>query len=613
MLFKTDSKPIVVDFSQIQTAHDLKAKILGLRDGLNKSIASDFMGAYDRSNGKLVLVLDEISNANPEVLKALYDILREPVVRTFSDGKARPMGQVRIVMTGNAGEEWYQGIPRDAPEVEQLQAARQIYEQSVANEGFIRGFLMKRFSEAFLNRVGTHRVFFFGPHTARTTRELIQLKLVNAVTDFSELRAGRRSWKVKFASAADYEKTIVAIEDYGFKLWEQGASITNFVNQSLVAEIHDLLLVEKIPTDTEVIITKGENKKISGGTSVGFTLSIPKTGQSFPVEVRGKSTVKAMKQNKNETVWTAFHEAGHEIVNKILLGDRMESRGISILPGVAPIGGRWISYLGIARREQTETMEYTREVVVAKIAVLMGGEAGELLSTKTERHSAGKSNDIERATALARTAVLQWGLSESWGHTAPDSSNVNQFIQGLSNTRKNLLEKEVRVLLDAGRLLARQVLIANYETLLNPIASHLAEKGEVSGRVLERLYKQRAGLMLHPDQTAAVAQKVTEFEIKVRAETPPGNLRDFEFYSFAMQPKTVADPELIRAAQRAKELSSVDLSPGLKIVKSLNEPPAPESKTLSLPKERKESTGPMSKLTEPPAASSGNRCEMLFR
>lgn len=612
VLFKTDSKPIVIDFSQIQTIRDLKEKILGSRDGLNKSIASDFMGAYDRSNGKLVLVLDEISNANPEVLKALYDIIREPVVRTFSDGKPRPMGQVRIVMTGNAGEEWYAGIPREAPEAEQLEAARQIYEQGVGDEGFIRRFLMKRFSEAFLNRIGTHRVFFFGPHTARNTRELIQLKLVKAIDEFSELRAGRRSWKMKFASQNDYVKTIEAIEDYGFKLWEQGASITNFVNQALVAEIHDKLLLEKVPTGTEIVITKGVDKKLKDGTSVGFTLTIPKTGQVFPVEVRGKPTVKKMKQNANEIIWTAFHEAGHEIVNKVLLGDRMESRGISILPGVVEIDGRWIAYEGIARREQMESIAPTREVVMAKIAVLLAGEAGELLSTKGARHSAGKANDIERATRLARTAILQWGLSEKWGITAPDSDGVNQFILGLSNSRKNLLEKEVRAMLDEGRSIAKQVLVANYDSLLNPMASHLAEKGEISGRALERFYRQRTNLIIHPSQSDVVGQKLNDFEAKIKLETSAKSARDFEFYSFAMQPKTVADPDVIRASQRAKELAEVDLSPGLKLVKS-DEAAPPARPTLNIPKP-KAPTAPMTPIDRPPlAAASGGRCELLFR
>jgi hypothetical protein len=344
-------------------------------------------------------------------------------------------------------------------------------------------------------------------------------------------------------------------------------------------------------------------------------LTIPKLGQSIPVEVRGKAIIKPMKKNADEIVWTAFHEAGHELVNKVLLGDRMESKGISILPGFIEIDGRWIAYEGIARREQTETLAPTREVIMAKIAVLLAGESAELLSTKGARHSAGKANDIERASNLARTAILQWGLSDKWGITAPDAAGMNQFILGLSNSKKNLLEKEVRSMLEEGRLLAKQVLVANYDSFLNPMAAHLAEKGEISGRVLERFYQQRLNLMIHPTQTDVVAAKMTAFEAKVKAETPPKNTRDFEFYSFALQPKKVADPDVIRAAQRAKELAEVDLSPGQQLVKG-NEPPVVEpakSSTLTMPKKSGGPSGPMSPAVEPPAASSGNRCELLFR
>jgi ATP-dependent Clp protease ATP-binding subunit ClpA len=106
ILYSTPTKPLVIDFSQIHTIDDLKNRILGKRDHLNQAIPSDFMQEYDRRNGQLVVVLDEISNANPEVLKALYDLLREPGVRTFSDRKAR-RGKI---------PETHRTPPRSAPE-----------------------------------------------------------------------------------------------------------------------------------------------------------------------------------------------------------------------------------------------------------------------------------------------------------------------------------------------------------------------------------------------------------------------------------------------------------------------------------------------------------------
>lgn len=566
VLFETNSKPLVIDFSQIQTAHDLKEKILGFRDARNKAVASDFMGEYDRTNGKMVVVLDEISNANPEVLKGLYDLLREPVVRTFSDGKSRPMGHVRIVLTGNAGEEWYSGIPRDAPEVEQLEAARQIYEKSISNEGFVRRFLMSKFSEAFLNRIGLHRIFFFGPHTAKNTRELIQLRLVKAMKEFSEERAGRRSWSLRFESADDYRKTIESIESYGFKLWEQGASIANFINQVMISEIHDLLLLERVPAGTEVFIRKIADKPSKESTAVNFELVFE--GRVLPMTVKGKAFPRVVRKNPKDIILTAFHEAGHEIVNKVLLGDKMKSGGVSILPGVTEIGGQWIRYDGIARQDQVENLNPTREVVLAKIAVLLGGEAAEKLVTKNARHTAGVANDIERATALARSAVLMWGLSETWGVTGPGGQDLDKFMSGLSDERRKLLEAEVHKMVEEARALARSVLVANYENLFMPMGSHLAKKGEIRGDVLERFYQLREREMVRMTEQDLVKQLVEAFEKRRQAEAPPVNIRDFEFYSFVQQPKEVADPEAIRQAKRTQELALVDLSPGMTLVGS---------------------------------------------
>lgn len=566
VLFETTSKPLVIDFSQIQTAHDLKEKILGFRDARNKGVASDFMSEYDRTNGRLVVVMDEISNANPEVLKGLYDLLREPVVRTFSDGKARAMGQVRIVLTGNAGEEWYSGIPRDAPEVEQLEAARQIYEKSITNEGFVRRFLMTKFSEAFLNRIGLHRIFFFGPHTAKNTRELIQLRLVKALKEFSEQRPGRRSWSLRFETADDYRKTIESIESYGFKLWEQGASIGNFINQVMINEIHDLLLLERVPAGTEVLIRKLADKPGKESTAVNFELVAE--GRRLAMTVNGKVVPRGVRRNPKDIVLTAYHEAGHEIVNKILLGDKMKSGGVSILPGVTEIGGQWLRYEGIARQEQTESLNPTREVVLAKIAVLLGGEAAEKLVTKNARHTAGISNDIERATSMARSAVLKWGLSEAWGVTGPGGQDLDKFISGLSEERRKLLETEVHRLVEEGRALARSVLIANYENLFLPMGSHLAKKGEIRGEVLERFYQIREREVVRITEEGLIKQLTEAFESRRQAEAPPVNIRDFEFYSFVQQPKDVADPEAIRQAKRARELALVDLSPGMALVGS---------------------------------------------
>lgn len=574
IFFQTNSDPLIIDFGQIRTTEDLKTQILGTRNAIDKEpIASVFMEHYDRASGKLVVVLDEFSNANPEVLKALYDILREPVVRTFSDRKPRPMRDVKIILTGNVGEEWYASIPREIPEAEQYQAARDIYAKAMQNEGFRRTFLLKKFSEALVNRIGDNRTFWFAPHTKTTIRELIQMKLLNALKGISTPVAGKRTWDIKFQSAQDYEKTIQAIETYGFKIWEQGASITKYVDDVLIRSIKKQLLTNKVPSGAAVTIIKTRDKNAADASHVGFELQIqsnqkPWGSLTLNLQMPGKGVVRQVRKNPNDLRLTAYHEAGHEVVRRILLGDKQRPGGVSILPGVTEINGEWIQYNGVARSEEVESMQRTREVIIAEIAVLAGGEAGELLTTKELRHTAGKVNDMQRATKLARSAILRWGFSEKWGRAAVgDQQNMDLFISSLSEKNKQLLEREVNKLIEEGRALAKKVLIANYDTLFIPIGNHLAKSGEISGATLQRFYEQRQHLEVHPEYAHDLEARVATFDQKVQAEPPPHNKRDYEFFSFLPAPSSIADVEKMMADKQAKEVAGVDLSPGQKFVR----------------------------------------------
>lgn len=572
VLFSTNSNPLIIDFGQIRTVNDLKEKILGIRGRENNSIASDFMDAYDRNSGKLVVILDEVSNANPDVLTALYDLLREPVVRTFSDAKARPMGQAKIIMTGNIGEERYAGIPRNIPESEQYEAARDIYRNDSENRGFLRPMLMKRFTEAFINRIGEDRIYLFGPHTYKTTRELIQFKLLKAMERITKPNPTKRTWDIRFQSMQDYEKTVAAIEKYGFKIWEQGASITRFVDQVLKADIEYQLLKNAVPSGSQVLLVKTEDQNSAEKSALGFQLVVqnrekPWGTKTLNFTVEGKGISRQIRKDPKDLVLTAFHEAGHEVVRKVLLGDKQQSGGITILPGMASVDGQMVRYLGLAKADPVEEHQFTREVVIAELAVLAGGEAGELLTTKGFRHTAGKTNDMQRATHMARTAILRWGLSEKWGRqTISDGQDMDKFIAGLSSSKKRILEQEVNLLIEEGRKLAKEVLIANYKTLFNPIGSQLAVRGEMSGKELLKFYEERESQIIHPDDRRSIQDHMQAFNAKIKLEKPPVNKRDFEFFSIVEMPKSIANIEQMIANRKAQELATADLSPGRKMV-----------------------------------------------
>jgi hypothetical protein len=142
---------------------------------------------------------------------------------------------------------------------------------------------------------------------------------------------------------------------------------------------------------------------------------------------------------------------------------------------------------------------------VSRIAVLAAGEIAERLVTAKENHSAGKSNDMERATQLAQDAVLRYGLSEDWGtKSVPENMSLDTYIAGLSEKQRQVLEQEVEKFIKEGQALARQLLEANFANALIPLGNLLAEKGIVKADEMAKFY---AGVTLKNDAPKAEAKK----------------------------------------------------------------------------------------------------------
>ncbi len=111
---------------------------------------------------------------------------------------------------------------------------------------------------------------------------------------------------------------------------------------------------------------------------------------------------KSLVLTEDEKTVTAFHEAGHAIVAAFLVGHDPLHK-VTIIPR-----GR---ALGVTMQLPTEDKyTYTKNFVSSQIAILMGGRAAEEMTQKDITTGAG--NDIERATAMARKMVCEWGMSE---------------------------------------------------------------------------------------------------------------------------------------------------------------------------------------------------------
>ena len=115
---------------------------------------------------------------------------------------------------------------------------------------------------------------------------------------------------------------------------------------------------------------------------------------------------------------TAVHEAGHAVAAYHLkTQDRVQQ--VSVVPRGMAAGMTWT-------RPDTEDNHMSRTKLLETIVMMMGGRAGE--KTALEDICTGASNDIERATKLAKNMVTRWGLSDELGPVAYGSDNDEVFI-----------------------------------------------------------------------------------------------------------------------------------------------------------------------------------------
>ncbi len=489
--YKKRSAIMQIDFGQIKTIEQLRERILGTRDRNNNPIPSDFMKEYDRNGGNLIVLLDEASNAPPEIFKMLHEIFRDPVVM-FPDGVPRPMAGVTLVMTGNAGEEWMTSVPRDIPVEQQLAAMNVMFEEASNDPEARRELLERYFHPALINRIGENNIFFYGPLTFKAIRQLTQLKLGLALKDLRP-QIDKRGWSLHFESKEDYLKLVEMIEDIGFVLHEQGASIDRFVNEDLMHAIHLKLLSEKIPTNTGVQIKVSKLDAVLKEKTKQklYRVDLITDNKTLSVELLGRSEEIQPLEDKASKFLTSIHEAAHELSNKILFGDAMSPVLVSLIPGVTKRNGKWVYYAGIAMGKNEKHMRITRGLIIQLIASLAAGEVAETLATKGAIHDAGKADDMERATWLARRAILNYGLSEKFGRiTMPSNATMSEQMSLLSSSQKETFATEVQAFLQEGRALAKNILVANMKNALLPLAYELLERGQMTGEDMGEFYKK---------------------------------------------------------------------------------------------------------------------------
>lgn len=552
----------VLDFSQIQTLHDFQARILGIKDARGNPIASDFMKAYDRSNGVMVVALDEVANVkDPDLLRALYDFFREGVVTTFSDGKPRKMGGVFGIVTGNAGQEIFASVPNNIPPEVQMAAWKEIADRLSSDVNLQLEVLQKYLPWPLVARIGKNNIFFVPPHTYRSLRQLAQLKLKLALDRIGK-NEGRRGWKITFPTNQEYAKFIDTVIEEGFSLRYQGASIDSYIRDDFEETIKSLLLKNKVPSGSSVVVKYREmtdNSKEDVPAFVIYDVYVDGSDRPLTLKLRRPYVDTPAEKSAVNQMLTAYHEAGHTLVRKALFGDKYKAEKISIIPGVAEINDAWVYYAGIATNSHQQEVRWTRDTVIREIAVLTAGETAERMVSKGQSHSIGKQNDMERASRIARDAILRFGLSDKWGtDSVPTGVDITAYIGSLSEARKQLLESEIKSFVQEGRNLAEQTIEMNYANAFLPLGATLGEKGVMYEDELAKFYADHP--LSSPDNASAWARLTNGWKTKIRnMKARAGRTVDPALANWVPRPAKMANIEEIAREAQLEMYKSVPL------------------------------------------------------
>ncbi len=189
--------------------------------------------------------------------------------------------------------------------------------------------------------------------------------------------------------------------------------------------------------------------------------------------------------SEEEKKTTAYHEAGHTIVAKILPGTDPIHK-VSIIPR-----GR---ALGVTMQlPQDERYNYSKTYLENNLSVLLGGRVAEELVF--DQMTTGAGNDIERATKMARKMVCEWGMSETMGPLAFGGRGEEVFLgreftqhKEYSEETARLIDEEVKKIVRDAYEKSRNILEDNIDNL-HKLSEALLERETLTGAEVEMVMK----------------------------------------------------------------------------------------------------------------------------
>ena len=222
--------------------------------------------------------------------------------------------------------------------------------------------------------------------------------------------------------------------------------------------------------------------------------------ESVEVVIAGKEK-KDRILGKEEKKIVAYHEVGHALVTA-LIKEAEPVQKITIVP-------RTMGSLGyVMQVPEEEKYLMTKEEMLTRITTLFGGRAAEQIIFNSI--TTGASNDIEKATELARAMVTQYGMTDEFGlvclETVESKYLDGRTVMNCADSTASQVDKVVMNLLKECYKKAEELLSENKE-VLDKIAEFLYEKETITGKEFMDIYREVSGIELKHEESIQLEVK----------------------------------------------------------------------------------------------------------
>jgi cell division protease FtsH len=194
---------------------------------------------------------------------------------------------------------------------------------------------------------------------------------------------------------------------------------------------------------------------------------------------------RSMVMSEKEKKLTAFHEAGHAIVGR-LVPEHDPVYKVTIIPRGKALG------VTMFLPEQ-DKYSVSRLQLESQLATLFGGRVAEEIVYGAENVTTGASNDIERATGIARNMVTKWGLTERLGPQTYAEDEDEVFLgrsvtqhKSVSDDTARVIDEEIRKIVDVAHSVAKN-LLENNTSQLNMMADALMKYETIDGQQIDQI------------------------------------------------------------------------------------------------------------------------------